>query len=1353
MSTLSALERDVLVVLYLCDELWMSRSAWRDKTNAARVVDERGRQLTSEGFKTLVATLIAKEVVSEQSDRYGVKLSWLAPVLEDAQQRGSLGSMVSCMRTSGHARAFWQTSRTLGVTGELRFALASRDADAVKHAEELVTQHRRYGYVIRLTDVLGFDVPAEWVTQLSERMRDEYLTEACEGAFVSALPLGPGLREVIEASSSPELRARLSTILALAGHADWARELARPASCAWERGALAFASFTEGDFIKTRELFAAARVGARKQLVMPPSYLAVFDLLLAVTSDSAAEVTELSARLAKASRQLKSHAIAKEVLESLVSFRSTGRGESLFLSYKSLTWIDVLICQLARAWIPTTSPVERDLRGGALDISSARCLAQAKQAGYLWLATELEAILHEPKTSALFSMFGQREGWELALDALAKAVVSDTDRAIAPSPERAGEVWWTITLNHRSSVDIEANLVSRSGQKGKRIALSRIDASLPLDDRDRKVVEVLAMSRSQFYTSYDSYPLSVIEALVGHPRVRDENRRPVEVSLGQAKIFVESTKSGAVVRLSPPSFDASGFSVKRESDGRITLIRQSPAIARIAAVLGQEGIAIPHRGLGALPPVLGELAAHVPVDASASLTNDVAIVDERVHVQLFRAGAGLRARLRVVPGGPAGASLRPGTPPAEIVIRSDAGLARVRRDLAAERVRVGELFERCPIFASLPQDGDDRVASELETCLELLVELSAVGDAVALLWPEGQALRPPTERSASDVRVRIRGDSTWLQIDGEVQVDEQRVIAMRDLLASASKAVGRFVPIGEDEYIALTEEIRSKLAALSRASDLSKDGRVPGALLPAMENVFDGLGVTFTEEIERRRAAIGQANSLDPMLPRDLHAELRDYQLEGFRFLVRRTEAGLGACLADDMGLGKTIQAIATLLYRAARGPALVVAPTSVCRNWEDEVQRFAPSLETVRFASGDRAAIVSTARAGQIVVASYALLTSESELFASRRWATVVFDEAHALKNAATHRWSAASALDAESSIALTGTPVENHIGEVHALFDVLAPGMLGSRAAFDRIFASAIARGDRSAVGLLRQLVRPFVLRRTKSQVLAELPPKTELLRVVVPTPEHRAFYEAVRRRAVERMTSLRAGKRAGQAHIEMLAEITRLRRAAVDPRLVGGEEAPSGSKLDALAELVLELRAEGRRALVFSQFLEVLDFAGARLKEHAIECRRLDGTMSAEARAAEVSAFQHGRADVFLLSLKAGGVGMNLTAADFVILLDPWWNPAVEDQAADRAHRIGQSRPVTVARLVTEGTIEDKVLTLHAKKRALYEDLVAGADGAGTLDFDALAALLDEGERAPKARGRGRTRAANDAGTTGT
>ncbi len=267
-----------------------------------------------------------------------------------------------------------------------------------------------------------------------------------------------------------------------------------------------------------------------------------------------------------------------------------------------------------------------------------------------------------------------------------------------------------------------------------------------------------------------------------------------------------------------------------------------------------------------------------------------------------------------------------------------------------------------------------------------------------------------------------------------------------------------------------------------------------------------------------------------------------------------------------------------------------------------------------------------------------------------------------------------------------------------------------------------------EKRATAQLRSLVRPFLLRRTKAQVLDELPEKTEVTRLIAPSEEERAFYEALRRRAVLRVQEASEAK-GGQGRILVLAEITKLRRAAVDPRLVGGDAAPPGSKLEALGELVRELREEGHRALVFSQFLEVLDRAGAKLEAQGAKCVRLDGTMSAEARAASVDAFQSGQADVFLLSLRAGGVGMNLTAADYVVHLDPWWNPAVEDQATDRAHRIGQSRAVTVVRLVTEGTIEEKVLRLHAEKRALYADAIGGLEGATKVDLREMVGLLGE------------------------
>jgi superfamily II DNA or RNA helicase len=1105
------------------------------------------------------------------------------------------------------------------------------------------------------------------------------------------------------------MRAEIAVLDALAGNGERARGvLDANGSAQWSRAARAFLALAEARHAEARELFAAAAVGSRGQRVELPGWLAVFDVLLAVTSDSAGDVADVPRRIDKAKRSFSYAAGARYALMDLADFRRTGK--KISARYVAHGWLDALVIALAQTWM-------------GIEVDEAKLAAHARRArenGYAWLARELDSV----SSGTLHELFGIKEGWELALESLRGA--ASADEAPSRRAKKDEAIWWTVNL-HRASrwVDVDAAVASKAEAKGKRIAANRIldDPPIAVDEHDRRVAEALERCHDRYLLS-----CNVLVALVGHPRVRDAQGRHVRVEAGEPRIRVEATAKGARLRLVPSIFDGSGAAAQREDDDRIVVYTRTPVVARILSVIPREGLEIPKQGLARMSEVLGAMGASIGVDAAASLASETHDGDPRIHVQLFRVPHGMRARLRVVPGGASAPALRPGMPPAETVRHEGGALVRVMRDLAEERARLERVLDRCPTLASLPLDGDDRVAGEIETCLELLLELREAEADVVVEWLEGQPIRAPVVRGASHVEIRVKGDAKWLSVDGEVRVDEARVVEMRELLECASRARGRFVPIGDDAWLALTDDLRKKLEALGRLRGMDKDGRIPAALLAAMDDVWDGLDVSFAEDIAKRRAALEAARELDVAVPRDLGATLRDYQRDGFVFLARRTEAGIGACLADDMGLGKTVQALALLLHRRSRGPALVVAPTSVCRNWENEAARFAPSLAIRRLADGDRASVVRDANPGDVVIVSYGLLAAEQELLASRTWGTVIFDEAHALKNASTRRWSAAKAMNAEACVALTGTPVENHAGELHALVDLLVPGMLGTRAGFDRAIGSAIAEGSRDAAALLRRLVRPFILRRTKAEVLSELPPKTEVLRTVTPSAEHLAFYEALRRRAVEKMAAAKAS-RGGRARIELLAELTRLRRAAIDPRLVGGDDAPPGSKIEALVELVTELRAEGRRALVFSQFLEVLDLARAALEERGVTCRRLDGTMSESARADEISTFQAGAADVFLVSLKAGGVGMNLTAADFVILLDPWWNPAVEDQAAARAHRIGQAKPVTVARIVTERTIEEKVLALHAKKRQLYDDLVAGADGAGTLDVDTLAALLDD------------------------
>jgi SNF2 family DNA or RNA helicase len=310
---------------------------------------------------------------------------------------------------------------------------------------------------------------------------------------------------------------------------------------------------------------------------------------------------------------------------------------------------------------------------------------------------------------------------------------------------------------------------------------------------------------------------------------------------------------------------------------------------------------------------------------------------------------------------------------------------------------------------------------------------------------------------------------------------------------------------------------------------------------------------------------------------------------------------------------------------------------------------------------------------------------------------------------------------------VALTGTPIENHVGELWSIMSFLNPGLLGPMRSFEQRFAKPIERGDdRGLAESLRRVVSPFILRRKKSEVLAELPEKTVVTLRITPSPEERALYAALRDQALAR---LRDPGRPGEVRLRMLAELMRMRRAACHPTLVAPETNIASSKLEAFEELLSELREEGHRALVFSQFVDQLSIVRKRLEALGVPYQYLDGSSSPTHRTESVRAFQAGSGDVFLISLRAGGFGLNLTAADYVIHLDPWWNPAVEDQASDRAHRIGQTRPVTIYRLVMEGSIEEKILALHEEKRELADRLLEGGDLDSTLSMEALTSLIRE------------------------
>jgi hypothetical protein len=452
--------------------------------------------------------------------------------------------------------------------------------------------------------------------------------------------------------------------------------------------------------------------------------------------------------------------------------------------------------------------------------------------------------------------------------------------------------------------------------------------------------------------------------------------------------------------------------------------------------------------------------------------------------------------------------------------------------------------------------------------------------------------------------------------------------------------------------------------------------------------------------------------------PSALRAELRHYQHEGFRWLQFLYEYRCGGILADDMGLGKSIQAIAHLLCLKQHHaePSLLVVPTSLVPNWIAEIKRFAPSLRVVTMHGAQRARLVAQLEEADVVITTYALLTRD-DIFLQREWNVCILDEAQAIKNPLSKVSRAARKLRARQRLCLTGTPMENHLGELWSLFDFVMPHALYDQRRFAKIFRTPIEQ-ERSSErrDALARRIRPFVLRRTKAEVAMELPEKTEIVERVELAGDQRDLYESVRLAVNEEVRREIARLGIARSRIAVLDALLKLRQTCCDPRLVdlpSARRVRSSAKLEWLVGTLAQLADEGRKTLVFSQFTSMIDLIKPELARAGIPYVELVG--STVDRATPVRRFQAGEVPVFLISLRAGGTGLNLTAADTVIHYDPWWNPAVEGQATDRAHRIGQDKPVFVYKLIAAGTVEEKILDLQARKAQLADALFETADAA--------------------------------------
>ena len=612
---------------------------------------------------------------------------------------------------------------------------------------------------------------------------------------------------------------------------------------------------------------------------------------------------------------------------------------------------------------------------------------------------------------------------------------------------------------------------------------------------------------------------------------------------------------------------------------------------------------------------------------------------------------------------------------------------------------------------------------------EMLGVLSFVGehtDEYGVAWPKGMKLSVKQADSLSEWVFDLKECAGWFEMEGKVKMDDGVMMDVASLLNRLTNDDSRqFVQLSSSEYLVLTDKLRARLEQLNALS-VNDKGKfcVPFVNSLLLDEVVEDARTNGGESLKEMVSKIRDSYNLNPRVPKALNAQLREYQLEGFRWMARLNSWGAGACLADDMGLGKTVQLIALLLYKAKEGPSIVIAPTSVVSNWRNELVKFAPSLDVVLlndYLSEERAEQVSMATKNCVVLTTYGLVNTESEMLSAKEWNVICLDEAHTIKNREAKTTQSVFDLNGKTKVALTGTPIQNHLGELWSLFNFLNPGMLGNYEDFRKKFIVPIEGGDKDCYARLRKLVLPFLLRRTKNEVVKELPGKTEIQLDVELSKEEMATYELIRKKAKERL------EEEGKASVSVLAEITRLRRAACAASLVNPGLTYASTKIERLKELVDEITQGDNRILVFSQFTSFLAMAKAALDEMGVEYMYLDGQTPMKQRAEMVDKFQNGSMKLFVISLKAGGLGLNLTGANYVIHMDPWWNPVIEQQATDRAYRIGQEQHVTVYHLIASHTIEEKILRLHQTKRDLADSLLEGSNVGHRLTEEDLRELL--------------------------
>ncbi|WP_283708876.1 DEAD/DEAH box helicase [Pseudoalteromonas prydzensis] len=995
-----------------------------------------------------------------------------------------------------------------------------------------------------------------------------------------------------------------------------------------------------------------------------------------------------------------------------------------------------LFCLLLAIIKNATDEQVNHLRGDTELLTQLKTAASQQQH---WLAEQCSHLVNwlsddiPLPSTGLLQHFTRVPHWQRWLNE-----ISQIDTATATQ-----RVIWQLDVTHLDLPIIQAKVqqLNAKGEwtKGRKINAHELSYSQyedALTSADRLFIQVLNSHAGFGYNEIHATG-AVLQALIGFKGLEDHNAQPISLIKGEFVIEIAQDINDCYRLVMQPSISdidcdflllhshAHCYQVFTIDDKQLKLLQ----------LLEQQPNNLTEERLPQLNAALQVLANEHHISSQRSEFAEVNNVRQGlcdIAAVIALTQLGINVNFYSMPIGVDGPWLEPGIGALTLAhsIDEQTDSIVIKRDLKAEQKALQKLLTgMAGVFADKQAPHYNKslqqfyLPEDISQAIELL-ETAQQQQSLVLSWDESsQGMQVAKSKHLS---LNLNDDNDWLSVSGNISLPSGQVYELQTLLKAPRR--GSILEFSEGNSLLLDQRLTNLLNRLEGMQNLDKHNptdelRIANArALPLHKTIADLGDVTFGESWQTRLAKFNQ--TVEPTLPAHLINVLRDYQIVGVNWLMQLANWGLNACLADDMGLGKTLQTLTVLQMRSNLGASLVVAPKSVCHNWRVETERFAASLNVKIIENAATSAeVLANAGKHDLVIASYGLLPLIGEQLCQFSFANIVFDEAQAIKNPLSLRAKAAFALNGQFKIALSGTPIENHLGELWSLFNFLMPGFLHTLPVFKKRFGNADK--NQQQADTLKTLIAPFILRRTKQTVLTELPEKTEINLTFALSDKEQALYEATRLNALEQASQ------DDSQYITILASLTKLRRACIAPQLLLENSKLPSSKLDTAEAIIEELLENNHQALIFSQFVDVLKLLEQRLQKRGINYCYLDGSMSSNKRKQQVDKFQAGNAPLFLISLKAGGTGLNLTAADYVVHLDPWWNPAVEQQASDRAHRLGQTRPVTVYRLIAQNTIEEKILQLHEHKQALADKVLAGSGDAGQMSKDQLLALLNNND----------------------